>query len=75
MMIMMNWMMIVKSLLHVPQACDGDRTDQQQETGTVMDYCCWFWFSQVNLIFLLNILRVVITKLRESNTAENEQIR
>lgn len=32
-------------------------------------------FSQINLLYLLNILRVLVTKLRNSQCSEAEQLR
>lgn len=56
---------------------------------TISDYCCkrvvnqnilyflkTFHFNlQLNLIFLLNIIRVLVVKLRQSHTSDVEQVR
>jgi len=37
--------------------------------------CCYWGNQQVNLLYLLNILRVLVTKLRTSQCSEAEQLR
>jgi len=55
--------------------CILQNSKMHRSIASIYDACCDVAWRQVNLMFLLNIMRVLVTKLRRNQSAEVEQAR
>lgn len=61
---------IVAALLVSEEETQGNRTLSDPFVVLNLGHV-WLWLLQVNLFFLLNIIRVLVTKLRDTHRAES----